>query len=42
MSAKKLPEQFNYNPEKIGKGIADITKEIVKKSEERIKDVKHT
>lgn len=38
MSAKKLPGQFNnYDPEKIGRGIADITKEIVEKDEKRKK-----
>ena len=47
MSAKRLPDQFdNYDPEKIGKGLADITKEIVEKDELRKKGVtssgKHT
>ncbi len=38
MSAKKLPRQFdNYDPEKIGLGIAGIAKEIVKKDAERKK-----
>ena len=38
MSAKKLPGQFNnYDPEKIGLGIAGITKEIVEKDEKRKK-----
>lgn len=38
MSAKKLPGQFdNYDPEKIGMGIAGITKEIVEKDEQRKK-----
>ncbi len=41
MSAKKLPGQFdNYDPEKIGKGIAGIAKEIVEKDEQRKTDVK--
>ncbi len=43
MSAKKLPRQFNnYDPEKIGRGIAGIAKEIVEKDEQRRTDVKHT
>ena len=43
MSAKKLPGQFdNYDPEKIGRGIAGIAKEIVEKDEQRRTDVKHT
>ena len=43
MSAKKLPGQFdNYDPEKIGQGIADIAKEIVEKDKERKTGVKHT
>ncbi len=40
MSAKKLPEQFNnYDPEKTGRGIADITKKIVEKDKERKKSM---
>ncbi len=43
MSTKKLPGQFNnYDPEKIGKGIAGIAKEIVEKDEKRKTGVKHT
>lgn len=43
MSAKKLPGQFNnYDPEKIGKGLTGIAKEIVDKDTERKTNVKHT
>ena len=38
---KPIPGQFDEN-EKMGKGLADITKKIVEESEKRITGVKHT
>ena len=41
MTRKPTPGQFDES-EKMGKGLADITKKIVEESEKRITDVKHT